>query len=73
NVNDGLNGSKGADGNGIASSVVAYQAGTSATVAPTGVGQVQFRQYQQVNFYGYEPFLLILTRQLRQSITYQDR
>lgn len=36
NVNDGLNGSKGADGNGIASSVVAYQAGTSATVAPTG-------------------------------------
>lgn len=33
NVNDG---SKGADGNGIASSVVAYQAGTSATVAPTG-------------------------------------
>lgn len=36
NVNDGLNGSKGADGNGIASSVVAYQAGASATVAPTG-------------------------------------
>lgn len=36
NVNDGLNGSKGADGNGIASSVVTYQAGTSATVAPTG-------------------------------------
>lgn len=36
NVNDGLNGSKGADGNGIASSVIAYQAGTSATVAPTG-------------------------------------
>lgn len=36
NVNDGLNGSKGADGNGIASSVVDYQAGTSATVAPTG-------------------------------------
>lgn len=33
NVNDG---SKGADGNGIASSVIAYQAGTSATVAPTG-------------------------------------
>lgn len=33
NVNDG---SKGDDGNGIASSVVAYQAGTSATVAPTG-------------------------------------
>lgn len=33
NVNDG---SKGADGNGIASSVVAYQAGASATVAPTG-------------------------------------
>lgn len=33
NVNDG---SKGADGNGIASSVFAYQAGTSATVAPTG-------------------------------------
>lgn len=36
NVNDGLNGSKGADGNGIVSSVVAYQAGASATVAPTG-------------------------------------
>lgn len=36
NVNDGINGSKGADGNGIASSVFAYQAGTSATVAPTG-------------------------------------
>ncbi|WP_203261198.1 phage tail protein [Streptococcus uberis] len=36
NVNDGTNGAKGADGNGIASSVVAYQAGTSATVAPTG-------------------------------------
>lgn len=36
NVNDGLNGSNGADGNGIASSVVAYQAGASATVAPTG-------------------------------------
>lgn len=33
NVNDG---SKGDDGNGIASSVVAYQAGASATVAPTG-------------------------------------
>lgn len=33
NVNDG---SKGADGNGIASSVIAFQAGTSATVAPTG-------------------------------------
>lgn len=73
NVNDGLNGSKGADGNGIASSVVAYQAGTSATVAPTGVGHQVPSQYQQVNFYGHEPFLLILTRQLRQSITYQDR
>lgn len=36
NVNDGLNGSKGADGNGIASTAIAYQAGTSATVAPTG-------------------------------------
>ncbi|WP_249630160.1 glucosaminidase domain-containing protein [Streptococcus uberis] len=36
NVNDGINGSKGADGNGIASTVIAYQAGTSATVAPTG-------------------------------------
>nr|WP_238994471.1 phage tail protein [Streptococcus uberis] len=33
NVNDG---SKGADGNGIASTAIAYQAGTSATVAPTG-------------------------------------
>lgn len=36
NVNDGLNGSKGADGNGIASTAITYQAGTSATVAPTG-------------------------------------
>ncbi|MGG8343702.1 phage tail protein [Streptococcus uberis] len=36
NVNDGVNGSKGADGNGIASTAIAYQAGTSATVAPTG-------------------------------------
>ncbi|MGI1782382.1 hypothetical protein ACRPMK_09915, partial [Streptococcus uberis] len=35
NVNDGANGAKGADGNGIASSVIAYQAGASATVAPT--------------------------------------
>lgn len=33
NVNDG---SKGADGNGIASTAITYQAGTSATVAPTG-------------------------------------
>lgn len=36
NVNDGLNGSKGADGNGISSTAITYQAGTSATVAPTG-------------------------------------
>nr|WP_302848814.1 phage tail spike protein [Streptococcus uberis] len=36
NVNDGLNGAKGADGNGIASTAITYQAGTSATVAPTG-------------------------------------
>ncbi|WP_195847695.1 phage tail protein [Streptococcus uberis] len=36
NVNDGINGSKGADGNGIASTAITYQAGTSATVAPTG-------------------------------------
>lgn len=36
NVNDGLNGSKGADGNGIASTAITYQAGNSATVAPTG-------------------------------------
>lgn len=36
NVNDGLNGSKGADGNGIASTAITYQAGTSATTAPTG-------------------------------------
>lgn len=36
NVNDGLNGSKGDDGNGIASTAITYQAGTSATVAPTG-------------------------------------
>lgn len=36
NVNDGLNGSNGADGNGIASTAITYQAGTSATVAPTG-------------------------------------
>nr|WP_238990750.1 phage tail protein [Streptococcus uberis] len=36
NVNDGVNGSKGADGNGIASTAITYQAGTSATVAPTG-------------------------------------
>ncbi|AUC25554.1 hypothetical protein CGZ53_07780 [Streptococcus uberis] len=36
NVNDGLNGSKGADGNGIASTAITYQTGTSATVAPTG-------------------------------------
>lgn len=36
NVNDGLNGSKGADGNGIVSTAITYQAGTSATVAPTG-------------------------------------
>lgn len=33
NVNDG---SKGADGTGIASTAITYQAGTSATVAPTG-------------------------------------
>lgn len=33
NVNDGT---KGADGNGIASTAITYQAGTSATVAPTG-------------------------------------
>lgn len=33
NVNDG---SKGADGNGIASTAITYQAGASATVAPTG-------------------------------------
>lgn len=33
NVNDG---SKGADGNGISSTAITYQAGTSATVAPTG-------------------------------------
>lgn len=36
NVNDGINGSKGADGNGISSTAITYQAGTSATVAPTG-------------------------------------
>lgn len=36
NVNDGVNGSKGADGNGIASTAITYQAGTSATTAPTG-------------------------------------
>lgn len=36
NVNDGINGSNGADGNGIASTAITYQAGTSATVAPTG-------------------------------------